>query len=97
MAGPLNGSTAQFAAPPYVQAFRPTSSMSANRFDEGYSEDTRSQSGSDMVMRIDSRLGDSLGMAMEQDPQYPLPEWVLNMSENDRSGKSKFTPDHSLY
>lgn len=58
--------------------------MSANRFDEGYSEDTRSQSGSDMTMRLDSRLGESIGM--DQDPQYPLPDWVLNMSENERSG-----------
>lgn len=57
--------------------------MSSNRFDEGYSEDTRSQSGSDMVMRTDSRLGDGIGT--DQDPQYPLPDWVLNMSENDRS------------
>ncbi|KAF2178291.1 WD40 repeat-like protein [Zopfia rhizophila CBS 207.26] len=84
MAGPLtNNTTAQFAGPPYLQAFRPASSMSANRFDEGYSEDTRSQSGSDMVMRTDSRLGE--GLAIEQDSQYPLPDWVLNMSENDRS------------
>lgn len=84
MAGPLSNSAPPFAAPPYLQAFRPASSMSANRFDEGYSEDTRSQSGSDMTMRLDSRLGESIGM--DQDPQYPLPDWVLNMSENERSG-----------
>ncbi|KAF2258152.1 WD40 repeat-like protein, partial [Lojkania enalia] len=84
MAGPLGtNNTAQFAGPPYLQAFRPASSMSSNRFDEGYSEDTRSQSGSDMVLRSDLRLGD--GLPMEQDPQYPLPDWVLSMSENDRS------------
>jgi F-box and WD-40 domain protein 1/11 len=85
MAGTVNGSAAQFSAPPYLQAFRPASSMSSNRFDEGYSEDTRSQSGSDMVMRLDSRLGE--GVVMDQDSQYPLPEWVLNMTENERSGK----------
>ncbi|KAF1950930.1 WD40 repeat-like protein [Byssothecium circinans] len=81
MAGPLN-STA-FAAPSYLQAFRPTSSMSANnRFDEGYSEDTRSQSESDLLMRTDSRLGDSV---MEPDPQYALPDWVMHLSEHERS------------
>ncbi|PSN60935.1 WD40 repeat-like protein [Corynespora cassiicola Philippines] len=83
MAAPLSSSTAPFSAPPYLQAFRPASSMSSNRFDEGYSEDTRSQSGSDMVMRADSRLGDGVGI--DQDAQYPLPDWVLTMSENDRS------------
>jgi F-box and WD-40 domain protein 1/11 len=59
--------------------------MSSNRFDEGYSEDTRSQSGSDMLTRTDTRLGD--GINMDQDLQYPLPDWVLNMTENDRSGE----------
>ncbi|KAF2704438.1 WD40 repeat-like protein [Pleomassaria siparia CBS 279.74] len=76
-------STTPFAGPPYLQAFRPVSSMSSNRFDEGYSEDTRSQSGSDMVMRTDSRLGE--GISIDQDTQYPLPDYVLNMSETDRS------------
>lgn len=82
MAGPL-GSTTPFAAPAYLQSFRPASSMSASRFDEGYSEDTRSQTGSDMVVRTDSRLGEG---GMEQDLQYALPEWVMHMSESERSG-----------
>lgn len=85
MAGELNNDTARFVAPPYLQAFRPASSMSANKIDEGYSEDTRSQSGSDLVMRLDPRLGESA--AMDQEPQFSLPEWVLNMSEPERSGK----------
>lgn len=79
----MAGNTTPFPPPSYLQAFRPASAM-ANRFDEGYSEDTRSQSGSEMLMRADSRLGES---GMEQDPQYPLPDWVLNMSENERSGE----------
>jgi hypothetical protein len=83
MAGPLSNNIPHFVAPPYLQAFRPGSSMSSSRFDEGYSEDTKSQTGSDMVMRTDSRMGDG---AMEQDAQYPLPDWVLNMSETERSG-----------
>lgn len=82
MAGPV-ASTTPFAAPAYLQSFRPASSMSASRFDEGYSEDTRSQTGSDMVVRTDSRPGES---GMEQDLQYALPDWVMQMPENERSG-----------
>lgn len=59
--------------------------MNANRFDEGYSEDTRSQSGSDLVIRTDSRLGED---GMEQELQYALPEEVMQMSESERSGMS---------
>ncbi|KAF1997404.1 WD40 repeat-like protein [Amniculicola lignicola CBS 123094] len=84
MAGPLNnGNPAQFAPPPYLQAFRPASSMSANKFDEGYSEDTRSQSGSEMALRPDARLGE--GMALDQDVQFPLPDWIMSLSEGERS------------
>lgn len=60
--------------------------MSASRFDEGYSEDTRSQTGSDMVMRTESRLGEG---GMEQDMQYSLPDWVMHMTEGERSGMCK--------
>ncbi|KAH7383368.1 hypothetical protein BKA66DRAFT_417803 [Pyrenochaeta sp. MPI-SDFR-AT-0127] len=81
MAGPL-GNPAQFSGPPYMHPFRPASSMSANRFDEGYSEDTRSQNGSDMVMRTDLRLSDG---DMEPDSQFSLPDWVMALSENERS------------
>ena len=77
-------SNAAFPMPSYLQAFRPASAMNANRFDEGYSEDTRSQSGSDMLMRTDSRLGDD---SMEQELQYALPDEVMQMSESERSGK----------
>jgi F-box and WD-40 domain protein 1/11 len=82
MAGPLGN--VPFATPTYLQSFRPASSMSASRFDEGYSEDTRSQTGSDTVMRTESRLGEG---GMEQDMQYALPDWVAHMSESERSGR----------
>jgi F-box and WD-40 domain protein 1/11 len=72
-----------FPLPSYLQAFRPTSAMHANRFDEGYSEDTRSQSGSDMLMRTDSQLGDE---GMVQELQYALPDEVMQMDESERSG-----------
>lgn len=83
MAGPLSNSAAQFSGPPYMHPFRPVSSMSANRFDEGYSEDTRSQSGSDMVMRSDFRLAED---AMQPDSPFSLPDWVMALSEGERSG-----------
>lgn len=68
-----------------MHPFRPASSMSANRFDEGYSEDTRSQNdGSDMLMRTDGGLGD-----MEASAQFGLPDWVVGLSESERSGMCK--------
>lgn len=59
--------------------------MSANRFDEGYSEDTRSQNGSDLLMRGD--LVQSQGEA-EPDMHFSLPDWVLALGEHERSGKA---------
>lgn len=41
-------------------------------------------------MRGDSRLGESL--TMDQDGQYPLPDWVLSLNETERSGM--FFPSH---
>ncbi|KAF1845315.1 WD40 repeat-like protein [Cucurbitaria berberidis CBS 394.84] len=81
MAGPL-GNPTPFSAPPYMHPFRPASSMSANRFDEGYSEDTRSQSGSDMVMRTDVGLGEG---DLEPASPFSLPDWVMALSEHERS------------
>ena len=83
MAGPLGNPAAPFSGPPYMHPFRPASSMSANRFDEGYSEDTRSQSGSDMVMRGDFRPGED---GLQPDSQLALPDWVVALNESERSG-----------
>jgi F-box and WD-40 domain protein 1/11 len=85
MAGPIGNSAAQFSGPPYMHPFRPASSMSANRFDEGYSEDTRSQSEGDMAMRSDFRLAED---GIQPDSPLTLPDWVLALSEGERSGKS---------
>jgi hypothetical protein len=84
MAGPLGTPNAQFSASPYMHPFRPASSMSANRFDEGYSEDTRSQNEGDMVMRSDVQLTDS---EMGVNSPFVLPDWVMALSEHERSGK----------
>jgi hypothetical protein len=83
MADPLPSSTT--FTPSYLQAFHRASPMSANKFDEGYSEDTRSQSESDMLMRTDSQPSEAEG-SMELDPEFVLPDWVMQMRENERSG-----------
>lgn len=59
--------------------------MSANRFDEGYSEETRSQTENDTVMRGDTQLTDG---EAEPDAPFTLPDWVLGLSEHERSGTS---------
>jgi F-box and WD-40 domain protein 1/11 len=66
-------------APVYFQPFK----NNIFRLDEGYSEETRSQTGSEM--RADSRMGD-----VDVDADGPsallLPEWTVNLSESERSG-----------
>lgn len=83
MADPLGGPPTNFSSSPYMHPFRPASIMNANRFDEGYSEDTRSQNETDMVMGA----GDS---GMEPDAQqFSLPDWILGLDEQQRSGMSR--------
>ncbi|KAF2493125.1 WD40 repeat-like protein [Lophium mytilinum] len=83
MAGSLpNSSAGPFGSSPYTPAFRAPSMINSSfKIDEGYSEETRSQTGSDTVMRTDSRLGEGL----DQDAQYVLPDYILGMSEGERS------------
>ncbi|KAF2842079.1 WD40 repeat-like protein [Patellaria atrata CBS 101060] len=53
-----------------------------NKIDEGFSEDTRSQSGSDLITRTESGMVES----SESEPgPIPLPSWILNLSEAERS------------
>jgi F-box and WD-40 domain protein 1/11 len=56
---------------------------SAFRLDEGFSEDTRSQAGSEMPPRPDSRMA---GAADQEPADSQLPDWILGMSERERSG-----------
>ena len=70
--------------PPLCQPPCPASTLEASfKLDEGYSEDTRSQDGSDVdvAIPIESR---SL-------PSYTgIPEVIMNLSEHDRLGKIDF-------
>ncbi|KAJ8105823.1 hypothetical protein OPT61_g9948 [Boeremia exigua] len=76
MADPLGGPPTGFSTPPYMHPFRPASAMNASRFDEGYSEDTRSQTETDMVMGA----GDS-GM----EPEAQQFDWIMGLGEQQRS------------
>ncbi len=79
--------SAGFPTPPpqYRPQFPSSPIQILDRLDEGYSEETRSQTGSDGVLTPDTRSG-----AMEEqvlnDPLVVLPEWIMAMSELDRSG-----------
>lgn len=89
----LGGPPANFPNPPYIpHPFRPAAAvMNTSRFDEGYSEDTRSQHETDMIMGA----GDS---GMEPDmQQFSLPDWIMGLDEQQRSGMSRARaqPDHS--
>jgi F-box and WD-40 domain protein 1/11 len=52
------------------------------RLDEGYSEETRSQSEGD-TMRVDPA---SLELEERAESQLELPDWVKNLNEVQRSG-----------
>jgi F-box and WD-40 domain protein 1/11 len=67
-----------------MHPFRPAAVMNASRFDEGYSEDTRSQNETDMVMGV----GES---GMDPD-QFSLPDWILGLDEQQRSGELRLHP-----
>jgi F-box and WD-40 domain protein 1/11 len=55
---------------------------SAFRLDEGFSEDTRSQAGSEL---LPARA--ELDQDISTTGDLQVPEWLLAMTESDRSGK----------
>jgi hypothetical protein len=67
--------------PTYFRSFK----NDVFRLDEGYSEETRSQAGSEM--RAESRE-EMHGMDVEGAPAgYLLPEWTGSLSETERAGR----------
>ncbi|KAF2400985.1 WD40 repeat-like protein [Trichodelitschia bisporula] len=66
--------------PGFLAAYKSAASMNNTfRLDEGYSDDTRSQAGSEM--RVESRLAE-----LDVDTNLSLlPQWVLGLNEADRS------------
>ena len=70
-------------SPPYYANLKNTNINTSYKLDEGYSEETRSQSGnSDTLMGNDALVVD----ISEDGMGLRLPEWVLSMNENERSG-----------
>ncbi|KIW02424.1 uncharacterized protein PV09_06240 [Verruconis gallopava] len=70
---------------PPTALFHPFKNANIFRLDEGYSDDTRSQAGSEM--RAESRIGDVI-MDVVPDGHQPsllLPEWIGNLNEAERS------------
>ncbi|KAF1984227.1 WD40 repeat-like protein [Aulographum hederae CBS 113979] len=67
---------------PYKCPFKTAAQNPPFKLDEGYSDDTRSQSGSDTVMplRPELQMDESMDEGVPQ-----LPSWVLDLSEAERS------------
>ena len=63
------------------------------RLDEGYSEDTRSQSEGD-AMRLDPGPAEVEELTQSQ---LELPDWVKNLSEVQRSGKCEWQDSSRQY
>ena len=80
----LTSAPSAYAAQPFLPALK-NNMNSPFRLDEGYSEDTRSQSEGD-AMRVDPAAGDVEERSAHS--QLELPDWVKNLSEVQRSGES---------
>ncbi|KAI9814600.1 MAG: hypothetical protein M1827_003156 [Pycnora praestabilis] len=81
IATPFGGLVSQ--PQPFQSTFAPSPMQTSFKLDEGYSEETRSQSDSDSIMRSDSRAENRV----EHGPASSngLPDWILALSEADRS------------
>ena len=75
-------------SPHYFTNLKGSNVNTSFKLDEGYSEETRSQSGgSDTLMGNDALILDLSEDAADLRP----PDWVLNMNENERSGNQTRT------
>lgn len=61
-----------------------SNALSSSRIDEGYSDETRSQGESDALARSDTRMGEGAAVTLGQG--VALPDWIMELSEGDRSG-----------
>ncbi|KAB2575379.1 hypothetical protein BFW01_g6136 [Lasiodiplodia theobromae] len=67
---------------PYLHDYPNAKMGTPFKLDEGFSEDTRSQSEVDTAMRSEPQLSEP---AEETTSRAPLPDWILRLPENDRS------------
>lgn len=68
---------------PYLHDYSNAKMGTPFKLDEGFSEDTRSQSEVDTAMRSEPQLSEP---AEETTSRAPLPDWILRLPEHDRSG-----------
>ena len=81
--GLLRSGTSPHGQVPTFASHLPTPSLSATfKLDEGYSEETRSQAGSDVTLRSPSPSAETSLLPTE----LGLPAWVPALAETDRSG-----------
>jgi F-box and WD-40 domain protein 1/11 len=73
------------AAPSYFAQSTQFKNPNLFRLDEGYSEETRSQAGSEMIRSDEARFGG--GMEDEEVQGMVLPEWMGSLGETERSGR----------
>lgn len=63
------------------------------KLDEGYSEETRSQTGSDEAMEPEPTAGTTAGLVPA--PYVGLPDWIMALGEDQRSGADPIRDSHS--
>lgn len=66
-----------------------SNALASSKIDEGYSDETRSQGENDALARPDARTGE--GAAVTASQGVALPDWVMDLSEGDRSGTRSST------
>lgn len=72
----------------YRASFQPPQMQTPFKLDEGYSEETRSQSGSDVAMESEYMTAVS---ASQESPSFVgLPDWIMTLGEHQRSGAYSF-------
>lgn len=75
------------APAPSSNYFNPFKNRDVFRLDEGYSEETRSQAGSEMPAESRQLEGPFMDSGSDEASSYMLPEWIGNLNESERSGE----------
>lgn len=68
---------------PFLHDYTNTKMGTPFKLDEGFSEDTRSQSEVDAAMRSEPQLSET---AEDSTSRITLPGWILSLPENERAG-----------
>jgi len=68
----------------YRASFQPPQMQTPFKLDEGYSEETRSQTGSDVAMEPEYMTG--VPTSLNSTSFVGLPDWIMTLGEHQRSG-----------